>query len=85
MYSTNKTSLRLLGYDHITCAIGGSIAAAAGADFLCYVTASEHLALPTVADVHEGVMASRIAARITSYNVCYTKLLRGKTMQIKVY
>jgi len=50
------------GYDHITCAIGGSIAAAAGADFLCYVTASEHLALPTVADVHEGVIASRIAA-----------------------
>jgi len=50
------------GYDHITCAIGGTLAAAAGADFLCYVTASEHLALPTVADVHEGVIASRIAA-----------------------
>lgn len=50
------------GYDHITCAIGGALAAAAGADFLCYVTASEHLALPNVADVHEGVIASRIAA-----------------------
>ena len=50
------------GYDHITCAIGGTLAAAAGADFLCYVTPSEHLRLPTVADVHEGVMASRIAA-----------------------
>ncbi len=50
------------GYDHITCAIGGAIAAAAGADFLCYVTPSEHLRLPTVEDVHEGVMASRIAA-----------------------
>jgi phosphomethylpyrimidine synthase len=50
------------GYDHITCAIGGTLAAAAGADFLCYVTASEHLRLPTVEDVHEGVMASRIAA-----------------------
>jgi phosphomethylpyrimidine synthase len=50
------------GYDHITCAIGGTIAAAAGADFLCYVTPSEHLRLPTVEDVHEGVMASRIAA-----------------------
>ncbi len=50
------------GYDHITCAIGGTVAAAAGADFLCYVTASEHLRLPTVEDVHEGVMASRIAA-----------------------
>jgi len=50
------------GYDHITCAIGGTLAAAAGADFLCYVTASEHLRLPTVEDVHEGVMATRIAA-----------------------
>ncbi|MBZ0220925.1 MAG: phosphomethylpyrimidine synthase ThiC [Candidatus Methylomirabilis sp.] len=50
------------GYDHITSAIGGAIAAAAGADFLCYVTPSEHLRLPTVDDVREGVMASRIAA-----------------------
>ena len=50
------------GYDHITSAIGGAIAAAAGADFLCYVTPSEHLRLPTVEDVHEGVMGVRIAA-----------------------
>ena len=50
------------GYDHITCAIGGAIAASAGADFLCYVTPSEHLCLPTVDDVHEGVMATRLAA-----------------------
>lgn len=50
------------GYDHITSAIGGSIAAAAGADFLCYVTPAEHLRLPTVEDVHEGVMGVRIAA-----------------------
>ena len=50
------------GYDHITGAIGGAIAARHGADFLCYVTASEHLRLPTVADVKEGVIASRIAA-----------------------
>jgi phosphomethylpyrimidine synthase len=50
------------GYDHITCAIGGAIAAAAGADFLCYVTPSEHLRLPTVEDVREGVVAARIAA-----------------------
>ncbi len=50
------------GYDHITAAIGGAVAAAAGADFLCYVTPSEHLRLPTVDDVREGVMASRIAA-----------------------
>jgi phosphomethylpyrimidine synthase len=50
------------GYDHITAAIGGAIAAAAGADFLCYVTPSEHLSLPSVEDVKEGVIASRIAA-----------------------
>lgn len=50
------------GYDHITSAIGGAIAAMAGADFLCYVTPSEHLRLPNVADVKEGVIASRIAA-----------------------
>ena len=50
------------GYDHIACAIGGAIAAAAGADFLCYVTPSEHLRLPTVEDVREGVMAARLAA-----------------------
>jgi len=50
------------GYDHITGAIGGALAASAGADFLCYVTPSEHLRLPTPEDVWEGVMASRIAA-----------------------
>ncbi len=50
------------GYDHITGAIGGAIAAAAGADFLCYVTPSEHLGLPDVEDVRQGVIASRIAA-----------------------
>ncbi len=50
------------GYDHITGAIGGAVAAAAGADFLCYVTPSEHLAIPDVDDVREGVIASRIAA-----------------------
>jgi phosphomethylpyrimidine synthase len=50
------------GYDHITSAIGGAIAAMYGADFLCYVTPSEHLAIPDVDDVREGVMASRIAA-----------------------
>jgi phosphomethylpyrimidine synthase len=49
------------GYDHITGAIGGAIAARAGADFLCYVTPSEHLRLPSVEDVREGVIASRIA------------------------
>jgi len=50
------------GYDHICGAIGGAIAAAAGTDFLCYVTPSEHLGLPDPDDVKEGVIASRIAA-----------------------
>jgi phosphomethylpyrimidine synthase len=50
------------GYDHITSAIGGALAAASGADFLCYVTPGEHLRLPDKDDVREGVMASRIAA-----------------------
>ncbi len=50
------------GYDHLTSAIGGAIAGAAGADFLCYVTPSEHLRLPTLEDVEEGVIAARIAA-----------------------
>lgn len=50
------------GYDHITSAIGGAIAGSVGADFLCYVTPSEHLRLPDLEDVREGVMASRIAA-----------------------
>lgn len=50
------------GYDHITSAIGGAIAASAGADFLCYVTPTEHLSLPGAAEVRAGVMAARIAA-----------------------
>ncbi|SDF65238.1 5-hydroxybenzimidazole synthase [Sporomusa acidovorans DSM 3132] len=50
------------GYDHITSAIGGAIAAANGADFLCYVTPAEHLRLPTLDDVKEGIIAARIAA-----------------------
>jgi len=50
------------GYDHITGAIGGAIAAAAGADFLCYVTPAEHLSLPDTEDVKQGVIASRISA-----------------------
>jgi phosphomethylpyrimidine synthase len=50
------------GYDHITSAIGGAMAAYHGADFLCYVTPREHLGLPNVDDVREGVIASRIAA-----------------------
>ncbi|PYG89860.1 phosphomethylpyrimidine synthase [Ruminiclostridium sufflavum DSM 19573] len=50
------------GYDHITSAIGGAIAASSGADFLCYVTPAEHLRLPDLEDVKEGIVASKIAA-----------------------
>jgi len=50
------------GYDHITAAIGGTLAATAGAAFLCYVTPAEHLRLPTLEDMKEGIVASRIAA-----------------------
>ncbi len=70
-YATNEAPLYLLGplvtdiaagYDHIAGAIGAAIAGMHGADFICYVTPAEHLALPTVEDVAEGVIASRIAA-----------------------
>lgn len=50
------------GYDHITSAIGGAVAAASGADFLCYVTPAEHLRLPDANDVKEGIVAAKIAA-----------------------
>ncbi|MBN2453073.1 MAG: phosphomethylpyrimidine synthase ThiC [Candidatus Omnitrophica bacterium] len=50
------------GYDHITSAIGGALAAGKGADFLCYVTPAEHLRLPTLNDVRDGVVAAKIAA-----------------------
>ena len=50
------------GYDHITSAIGGAIAASSGADFLCYVTPAEHLRLPDLNDVKEGIIACKIAA-----------------------
>lgn len=50
------------GYDQITAAIGGAVAAASGADFLCYVTPAEHLRLPTISDMEEGIIAARIAA-----------------------
>lgn len=50
------------GYDHITSAIGGALAASAGADFLCYVTPAEHLRLPDLEDMKEGIVATRIAA-----------------------
>ncbi|MBV1816474.1 phosphomethylpyrimidine synthase ThiC [Anaerosalibacter bizertensis] len=52
------------GYDHITSAIGGAIAASSGADFLCYVTPAEHLRLPDLDDMKEGIIASKIAAHV---------------------
>ncbi len=63
------------GYDHIVGAIGGALAAYYGADFLCYVTPSEHLALPTVEDVRAGVIASKIAAHAAD-------LARGKDLEL---
>lgn len=50
------------GHDHVACAIGGAVAGEAGADFLCYVTPSEHLSLPNIDDVREGVIVTKIAA-----------------------
>lgn len=52
------------GYDHIVAAIGASLSSASGADFICYVTPAEHLALPNVEDVRQGVITARIAAHI---------------------
>ena len=59
------------GYDHIVGAIGGAVAAKAGADFLCYLTPAEHLALPDANDVREGLIASKIAAHVGN-------MMRGK-------
>jgi 5-hydroxybenzimidazole synthase len=69
------------GYDHITAAIGASLSSAYGADFICYVTPSEHLALPDVNDVKEGVMASRIAAYIGDM-IKYKDRSRDKEMSL---
>jgi phosphomethylpyrimidine synthase len=60
------------GYDHITAAIGGALAGYHGADFICYVTPTEHLGLPTIADVREGVVVAKIAAHAAD-------LARGNT------
>jgi phosphomethylpyrimidine synthase len=59
-----------MGYDHITAAIGGAIAGAAGADFLCYVTPAEHIRLPNLDDVRDGIIASRIAAHAADIAKC---------------
>lgn len=64
------------GYDHVACAIGGALAAAAGADFLCYVTPAEHLCLPSVEDVREGVIVTKIAAHAAD-------IARGNSMALE--
>jgi phosphomethylpyrimidine synthase len=71
------------GYDHITSAIGGAIAGATGADFLCYVTPSEHLRLPTLDDVREGVIASKIAAHIADIAKGVPGAIEKDTMMAK--
>lgn len=65
------------GYDHITGAIGGAIAASLGADFLCYVTPAEHLCLPNLEDVKQGIIASRLAAHIAD-------IAKGNTNAIEI-
>jgi phosphomethylpyrimidine synthase len=75
------------GYDHITGAIGGALAACYGADFLCYVTPSEHLSLPSIEDVKEGVIASRIAAhaadlsrgRDSDWDACMSRARKSRS------
>ncbi|MDG5814593.1 phosphomethylpyrimidine synthase ThiC [Chitinispirillales bacterium ANBcel5] len=64
------------GYDHITAAIGGAVAGMAGADFLCYVTPAEHLRLPSIDDVRDGVIASRIAAHAADISRGHPKAIK---------
>jgi phosphomethylpyrimidine synthase len=71
------------GYDHITAAIGGALAGAAGADFLCYVTPSEHLRLPNLEDVHEGIIASKIAAHIADISKGYPGAMEKDILMAK--
>jgi len=71
------------GYDHITASIGGALAASYGADFLCYVTASEHLRHPSIDDVKDGVIAARIAAHAADIaKAIPSALLRDKDMSL---
>ena len=67
------------GYDHIAGAIGGTLAAVNGADFLCYVTPAEHLGLPDVQDVRDGILASRIAAHSADL-VKYPERVSGRDL-----
>ncbi|MFA6217050.1 MAG: phosphomethylpyrimidine synthase ThiC [Candidatus Omnitrophota bacterium] len=68
------------GYDHITAAIGGAIAASHGADFLCYVTPAEHLRLPSLEDVRVGVIASKIAAHAADIAKGIPQAIRKDTL-----
>jgi phosphomethylpyrimidine synthase len=72
------------GYDHITSAIGGALAATYGADFLCYVTPAEHLRLPTLDEVKEGIIASKIAAHAADLAKGNTKAL-ARDRQMSIY
>jgi len=72
-----------VGYDHITSAIGGALAAWAGADFLCYVTPTEHLALPNNEDVRQGVLASLIAAHAADIAKGHLKARQRNTAMAK--
>lgn len=67
------------GYDHIAAAIGGTLAAVNGADFLCYVTPAEHLGLPDLQDVRDGIIASRIAAHSADL-VKYPERVAGRDL-----
>jgi len=69
------------GYDHIACSIGGALAGYFGADFLCYVTPKEHIGLPDVEDVRQGVIVTKIAASIADIaRGNKTAILRNKLM-----
>ncbi|RLF64899.1 MAG: phosphomethylpyrimidine synthase [Thermoplasmata archaeon] len=70
------------GYDHIAAAIGGAIAALNGADFLCYVTPSEHLGLPTIEHVKEGVIAAKIAAHAINLTRFHEEYMKDHQMSI---
>lgn len=71
------------GYDHIAGAIGGALAVRAGVDFLCYITPAEHLTLPDIDDVHEGVMASRVAAQAGEVALGHPQALRREAAMAK--
>jgi len=72
-----------VGYDHIACSIGGALAAYFGADFLCYVTPKEHIGLPSIEDVREGVVVTKIAASIADIARGNKKLISQSKLMSK--